>query len=40
MSWAGAAIVRYLSNTDVGIAADIDRILDAAVDLHRHRTRH
>lgn len=39
VSSAGAAIVRYLNNTDTGVAADIDRILDAAVDLHRRRTR-
>ncbi|MGX4688671.1 hypothetical protein [Streptomyces sp. JNUCC 63] len=39
VSGAGAAIVRHLNNTDVGIAADIDRVLDAAVDLHRRRTR-
>ncbi|MFC4563304.1 hypothetical protein ACFO4E_15685 [Nocardiopsis mangrovi] len=39
VSSAGAAIVRYLNNTDTGIAADIDRILDTAVDLHQRRTR-
>ncbi|MEV7808695.1 hypothetical protein AB0O28_37660 [Microbispora sp. NPDC088329] len=39
VSWAGAAIVRYLNNTDTSIAADIDRILDTAVDLHQRRTR-
>lgn len=37
---AGAAIVRYLNNADTNIAADIDRILDTAVDLHQRRTRH
>ncbi|MFI6820336.1 hypothetical protein ACIBJE_05200 [Micromonospora sp. NPDC050187] len=40
VSAAGAAIVRYLNNTDTSIAADIDHILDTAEDLHRHRTRH
>ncbi|MGW2143428.1 hypothetical protein ACWCOT_03895 [Nonomuraea bangladeshensis] len=39
VSWAGAAIVRYLNGTDLSIAADIDRILDMAVDLHQRRTR-
>lgn len=39
VSGAGAAIVRHLNNTDAGVAADIDRVLDAAVDLHRRRTR-
>lgn len=36
VSAAGAAIVRYLNNTDSTVAADIDRILDTAADLHRH----
>ncbi|MEU2248304.1 hypothetical protein [Streptomyces sp. NPDC019224] len=39
VSAAGAAIVRHLNNTDPGIASDIDRILDTAVDVHRRRTR-
>lgn len=39
VSWAGAAIVRYLNNTDPNITADIDRILDTAVDLHQSRSR-
>ncbi|WP_030546700.1 hypothetical protein [Streptomyces albus] len=39
VSGAGAAIVRYLNNTDTGIATGIDRVLDAAVDLHQRRTR-
>lgn len=38
VSAAGAATVRYLNNTDTSVAADIDRILDAAVDLHHRRT--
>ncbi|MER6826587.1 hypothetical protein ABT352_11420 [Streptosporangium sp. NPDC000563] len=38
VSSAGAAIVRYLNNTNPGIAADIDGILDTAVDLHQRRT--
>ncbi|WP_243787696.1 hypothetical protein [Saccharopolyspora gloriosae] len=38
VSSAGAAIVRYLNNTDSGIAADIDRILEVAVSLHQRRT--
>jgi hypothetical protein len=37
VSAAGATIVRYVSNTDSSVAADIDRILATAVDLHRHR---
>ncbi|MFD8797903.1 hypothetical protein [Streptomyces atroolivaceus] len=37
ISAAGATTVRYLNNTDSTVAADIDRILDTAVDLHRHR---
>ncbi len=40
MSGAGAAILRYLNDTDTGIAAGIDRVLDTAEDLHRRRTRH
>ncbi|MFE3665319.1 hypothetical protein ACFXOR_20460 [Streptomyces sp. NPDC059164] len=39
VSGAGAAILRYLTNTDAGVAAGIDRILDMAVDLHERRTR-
>lgn len=35
VSAAGATIVRYLNNTDSTVAADIDCILDTAVDLHR-----
>lgn len=38
VSWAGAAIVRYVNNTDPTIATDIDRVLDTAVDLHQRRT--
>ncbi|MEV7053356.1 hypothetical protein [Streptomyces anulatus] len=37
VSAAGAAIVRYLNHTDSTVAADIDRILDAAVELSRRR---
>ncbi|TXL86648.1 hypothetical protein [Streptomyces sp. IB2014 016-6] len=40
VSSAGAAIVRYLNNTDAGIAAEIERVLDTAVDLHQRRTPH
>ncbi|EHR62822.1 hypothetical protein SaccyDRAFT_3999 [Saccharomonospora cyanea NA-134] len=40
VTWAGAAIVRHLNNTDTSIAADIDRVLDTAVDLHKRRPRH
>lgn len=39
VSSAGAAIVRYLNNTEPRIAPDIDAVLDTAVDLHRRRTR-
>ncbi|MFD5973141.1 MULTISPECIES: hypothetical protein [Streptomyces] len=39
VSGAGAAILRYLTNTDAGVAAGIDRILDTAADLHERRTR-
>ncbi|MBQ0862274.1 hypothetical protein [Streptomyces sp. RK75] len=39
VSGAGAAILRYLTNTDAGVAAGIDRILDTAADLHQRRTR-
>ncbi|MEV6310274.1 hypothetical protein AB0M10_16935 [Streptomyces sp. NPDC051840] len=38
VSAAGAAIVRYLNNTDSAVAADIDRILDTAADLHRQHS--
>ncbi|MEU1484136.1 hypothetical protein [Streptomyces sp. NPDC005752] len=40
VSAAGAAIVRYLNNTDSTVAADIDRILDTAVELRGRRDPH
>lgn len=39
VSGAGAAIVRYMTNTDSGVAAGIDHILDTAADLHERRAR-
>lgn len=36
---AGAALVRYLNNTDPSIARDIDRVPKTAADLHERRDR-
>ncbi|MBU7596413.1 hypothetical protein JGS22_001840 [Streptomyces sp. P38-E01] len=38
VSAAGGAVVRYVNNTDPAVATDIDRLLDAAEELHRRRT--
>ncbi|MET9703298.1 hypothetical protein ACIQUZ_27355 [Streptomyces griseus] len=38
ISWAGAAIVRHVNNTDTTVAGGIDRTLDTAADLHHRRT--